>query len=83
MQKLKRSFTKETRNILNSLLLVTKVAISLPQNIVVPFLFSAEQLSYLNLLLYWHMQSFLAIAFAHLQYAQNLAKKKTNLKIDS
>ena len=48
-----------------------KVAISLAQNIVNPFLFSAQQLSYCNVLLYWHKQSFLAIA--HLLYAQNPA----------
>ena len=49
----------------------TKVAISLAQNIVNKFLFSEEQLSSLNVLLYWHKQSFLAIAIAHLQCAQN------------
>ena len=60
----------ETRNILNSWL-HAKVAISLAQNIVNTFLFSEEQLSCLNVLLYWHKQSFLAIATTHLQCAHN------------
>ena len=71
--KFKLFFLKETRNILNSWLHATKVAISLAQNIANPFLFSAEQSFYRNVLLNWHKQSFLAIAIAHLRYAQNPA----------
>ena len=62
----------------------TKVAISLAQNIVNPFLFLAGQLCYLDV----HKQSFLAIAIAHLQCAQNPATAaakiefKNRLKVD-
>ena len=71
--KFKLFFLKETRNILNSWIHAAKAEISLAQNIMNPFLFSAEQLSCLNVLLYLHKQSFLAIAIAHLLCAQNPA----------
>ena len=60
-------------------------SILLAQNIVNPFLFSAEQLSYLNVLLYWQKQSFLAIAITRLLYAQKPAQKivfKNRLKVN-
>ena len=91
MQKFERSCTKKARNILNSWLHATKVAISLAQNIVNPFLFSAEQSFYRNVLLNRHKQSFLAIAIAHLRYARNPATAagrqpkiefKNRLKVD-
>ena len=72
---------KETRNILNSWIHETKVAFSFAQNIVNPILFSAQQLSYCNVFLYWHNQLFLAIAIAHLLCAQNPAMEAAKNQI--